>query len=78
MTRYLAGLPGEEIELRTFGDGQHYGPFMLRHTPCSPTFLQPGLVAVTLADQVGRAGRRGAGLEDPVGNRAGLCTASTG
>jgi Domain of unknown function (DUF4118) len=49
------GLPAEEIELRTFGNGQFYGRFMLRARPGSIPPLQARLVAVTLADQVGRA-----------------------
>ena len=31
--RRAAGLPGEEIELRTFGNGQYYGRFMLTPKP---------------------------------------------
>jgi len=49
------GLPGEEIELRTFGNGQYYGRFMLKPEPGSKPSLQARLVAVTLADQAGRA-----------------------
>jgi hypothetical protein len=49
------GLPGEEIELRTFGNGQYYGRFMLKPKPDSRPSLQARLVAVTLADQAGRA-----------------------
>jgi hypothetical protein len=49
------GLPREEIELRTFGHGQYYGRFMLRPKPESRPSLQARLVAVTLADQAGRA-----------------------
>ena len=49
------GLPGEEIELRTFGNGQYYGRFMLKPKPGSKPTLQARLVAVTLADQAGRA-----------------------
>jgi hypothetical protein len=49
------GLPGEEIELRTFGNGQYYGRFMLKPRPGSRPSLQARLVAVTLADQAGRA-----------------------
>jgi Domain of unknown function (DUF4118) len=49
------GLPGEEIELRTFGNGQYYGRFMLKARPGSKPSLQARLVAVTLADQAGRA-----------------------
>jgi hypothetical protein len=49
------GLPAEEIELRTFGNGQYYGRFMLKPKPDSRPSLQARLVAVTLADQAGRA-----------------------
>jgi Domain of unknown function (DUF4118) len=49
------GLPAAEIELRTFGNGQFYGRFMLRAKPGSVPSLQARLVAVTLAEQVGRA-----------------------
>jgi hypothetical protein len=61
VTRYghvdvdLAGMPGEEVELRTFGNGQYYGRFMLRSEPGSRPTLQARLVAVTLADLAGRA-----------------------
>jgi hypothetical protein len=50
-----AGLPAEEVELRVFGDGQYYGRFMLSPKPGSRPSLQARLVAVTLADQAGRA-----------------------
>jgi hypothetical protein len=50
-----SGLPREEIELRTFGNGQYYGRFMMRPKPGSKPSLQARLVAVTLADQAGRA-----------------------
>jgi hypothetical protein len=50
----LSGLPAEEIELRTFGNGQYYGRFMLKARPGSRPPLQARLVAVTLADQAGR------------------------
>jgi hypothetical protein len=50
-----SGLPAEEIELRTFGNGQYHGRFMLRPKPESRPSLQARLVAVTLADQAGRA-----------------------
>ncbi len=49
-----SGLPGEEIELRTFGNGQYYGRFMMKPKPGSKPSLQARLVAVTLADQAGR------------------------
>jgi hypothetical protein len=51
----LSGLPAEEIELRTFGNGQYYGRFMLTARPGSKPSLQARLVAVTLAGQAGRA-----------------------
>lgn len=50
-----SGLPGEEIELRTFDNGQYYGRFMLTPRLGSKPSLQARLVAVTLADQAGRA-----------------------
>lgn len=50
------GLPAEEIELRTFGsNGEYYGRFMLKSRPGSNPSRQARLVAVTLADQVGRS-----------------------
>jgi hypothetical protein len=49
------GLPAGEIELRTVGNGQYYGRFMLQPKPDSRPSLQARLVAVTLADQAGRA-----------------------
>jgi hypothetical protein len=49
------GLPAGEIELRTFGNGQYYGRFMLKPKPGATPSLQARLVAVTLADQAGRA-----------------------
>ena len=50
-----AGLPGEAIELRVSGSGQYHGRFMIRPKPGSRPSLQARLVAVTLADQAGRA-----------------------
>ena len=50
-----SGLPAEEIEVRTFGNGQYYGRFMLKPRPGARPSLQARLVAVTLADQAGRA-----------------------
>ena len=55
----LSGLPGDEIELRTFGNGHYYGRFMMKPAPGSKPSLQARLVAVTLADQAGRAFRAG-------------------
>ncbi|WP_214410738.1 DUF4118 domain-containing protein [Sphaerisporangium fuscum] len=49
------GLPGTEVELRTFRNGRYYGRFMLDPTPGVVPPLQARLVAVTLADQVGTA-----------------------
>jgi uncharacterized protein DUF4118 len=54
-----SGLPAEEIELRTFSNGQYFGRFMLKAKPGSKPSLQARLVAVTLADQAGRAFRSG-------------------
>jgi hypothetical protein len=51
----LWGLPAEEVELRTFGNGRYYGRFMLKAKPGSKPSLQARMVAVTLADQAGRA-----------------------
>ena len=50
-----AGLPLDEIELRTFGHGRYLGRFMLRARPDSRPSLQARLVAVTLAEQAGQA-----------------------
>jgi len=55
-----AGLPGEEIELRVFGGGQYFGRFMMRANPGARPSEQARLVAVTLADQAGRALTAGA------------------
>lgn len=49
------GLPADDIELRTFCNGQFCGRFMLRPKPGSKPSRQARLVAVTLADQAGRA-----------------------
>jgi hypothetical protein len=51
----LAGLPAEDIELRVFGHGRYFGRFMLTPRPGARPSLQARLVAVTLADQAGRA-----------------------
>jgi hypothetical protein len=50
-----SGLPAAEIELRAFGNGQYYGRFMMKPRPGAKPSLQARLVAVTLADQAGRA-----------------------
>jgi hypothetical protein len=47
----LPGLPAEEVELRTFGNGRYYGRFMLKARPGS----RPSLQARLVADQAGRA-----------------------
>lgn len=49
------GLPADEVELRTFIGGQYYGRFMLTANSGSHPSLQARLVAVTLAETVGRA-----------------------
>lgn len=53
-----SGLPAGEIELRVFGSGRYYGRFMLEPEPGSKPSLQARMVAVTLADQAGRAFKR--------------------
>ena len=50
-----SGLPAEEVELRAVGGGQYFGRFMMKPNPGSKPSLQARLVAVTLADQAGRA-----------------------
>ncbi len=49
------GLPAEDIELRVFSNGQYYGRFMLKPRSGTKPSLQARLVAVTLANQAGRA-----------------------
>jgi hypothetical protein len=49
------GFPDGDIELRTFCNGEFCGRFMLTPSPVSRPSLQARLVAVTLADQAGRA-----------------------
>src|ERR1022692_114592 len=49
------GFPEGDIELRTFGNGQYFGRFMLTPRPGSRPSLQSRLVATTLADLTGRA-----------------------
>jgi hypothetical protein len=51
----LNGLPAEELELRTFGNGQYYGRFMMTPKAGAKPSVQARLVAVTLADLAGRA-----------------------
>jgi Domain of unknown function (DUF4118) len=55
-----AGLPGGEMELRVFANGQYFGRFMMGPKPGSRPSLQARLVAVTLAEQAGRALAAGA------------------
>ena len=50
-----AGMDLDAVGVRTFGNGQYYGRFMLKPEPGSKPSLQARLVAVTLADQAGRA-----------------------
>ena len=49
------GFPDGDIELRTFGNGQYFGRFMLTPRPGSRPSLQARLVAASLADLTGRA-----------------------
>jgi hypothetical protein len=49
------GWPSGEIELRTFSNGEYCGRYMLTPAPGSKPSVQARLVAVTLADQAGRA-----------------------
>ena len=49
------GMPTEEVELRVSGNGVYIGRFMLVPTPGTRPSRQALLVAVTLADQAGRA-----------------------
>jgi hypothetical protein len=51
----VSGLPAEEVELRTFGNGQYFGRFMMTPKSDAKPSLQARLVAVTLADTAGRA-----------------------
>lgn len=50
-----SGLPDEEVELRTFSNGQYVGRFMLTPTPGSKPSRRARLVAVSLADLAGHA-----------------------
>ena len=61
----LTGLPAEEIELRTFGNGHYYGRFMMKPKPGARPSRQARLVAVTLADQAGRALSASRGAPSP-------------
>jgi len=72
------GLPGEEIELHVFGNSQYYGRFMVRPKPGSRPSLQTRLVAVTLADQAGRALAAGTPTSSIRWEQAERCQASAG
>jgi len=50
-----SGLPNEELELRTFTNGQYCGRFMMRPNPGARPSRQARLVAVTLADLAGHS-----------------------
>ncbi len=50
-----AGLPAEDIELRTFSNGQYAGRFMLTPRPGARPSQRARLVAVTLAGLAGHA-----------------------
>jgi hypothetical protein len=48
-----AGLPNDELELRTFANGHYCGRFMMRPNPGARPSQRARLVAVTLADLAG-------------------------
>jgi hypothetical protein len=50
-----AGLPKDELELRTFNNGQYCGRFMMRPNPGARPSQRARLVAVTLADLAGHS-----------------------
>ena len=50
-----AGLPDDELELRTFANGQYCGRFMMRPNPGARPPQRARLVAVTLADLAGHS-----------------------
>jgi hypothetical protein len=50
-----SGLPAEEIELRTFSNGEYVGRFMMTPKPGSKPSQRARLVAVALADLAGHA-----------------------
>jgi Domain of unknown function (DUF4118) len=50
-----AGLPNEDLELRTFANGQYVGRFMMRPNPGARPSRRSRLVAVTLADLAGHS-----------------------
>jgi len=51
----LSGLPAEDVELRTFSNGQYTGRFMLTPNPGAKPSQRARLVAVALADLAGHA-----------------------
>jgi uncharacterized protein DUF4118 len=51
----VVGMPQREVELRAASGQRYFGRFMMLPEPESKPSLQARLVAVTLADQVGRA-----------------------
>src|ERR1700733_6055393 len=50
-----AGLPKDELELRTFNNGQYCGRFMMRPNPGARPSQRARVVAVTLADLAGHS-----------------------
>ena len=50
-----AGLPKDELELRTFSNGQYCGRFMMFPNPGARPSQRARLVAVTLADLAGHS-----------------------
>jgi Domain of unknown function (DUF4118) len=58
----VVGLPTEEIELRTFSNGQYCGRFMMTPNPGANPSQRARLVAVTLADLAGHALGAAAGV----------------
>jgi hypothetical protein len=58
----VVGLPAEEIELRTFSNGQYCGRFMMAPNAGSSPPRRARLVAVTLADLAGHALGAAAGV----------------
>lgn len=58
------GLPDQELELRTFNNGQYCGRFMMTPKPGSRPPVQARLVAVTLADLAGHALKATASVAD--------------
>ncbi len=46
----LSGLPGDEVELRTFGNGQYYGRFMMKPAPGSRPSLARSCLPAVVSD----------------------------